>query len=227
MSGLIFAAAALFFGLSAAISAFALLRSKSPLAFGRLSRLARAHRGRRRARRADEQLPEALVMLCNALKAGLSLQQAVKLAASELAPPLGEELARIEAEQGAGKDFDSAFASLSERVPTEDASLVTQSVEVLRRTGGNLVQTFSSLAKTIEQRRRVKGRVDSLTAQGRAQAAVLLLLPWGLAAALAVLAPEFMRPMCSTRLGIALMIFALLLEAAGGLWLMRIAAIKV
>ena len=182
---------------------------------------------RRRAKRADAQLPEALALLANALKAGLALPQAIELAASEVAAPLGREFALVVAEQRLGRDLDEALGLMRERLQTEDVALFVQSVEVLRRTGGNLIRTFSALSRTIEQRRRIAERVRSLTSQGVAQGVTLLALPWVLVAALSVLAPEFMDPMFQTRLGIMLLMIAVILECLGALWLRSIVVIKV
>lgn len=181
----------------------------------------------RRSIQADRQLSDALALMCNALKAGLALPQTVELAAELLPPPLSEEFGRVLRQLRMGRDFDSAFATLAESVPTEDMELLVQSVDVLRRTGGNLIETFSSLAATIAQRRRVADKVSALTSQGVAQAVTLLMLPWLLGAALCVLAPGFIEPLYSTRLGTCLLAMALLMEAAGAVWLRKIVVIKI
>lgn len=180
-----------------------------------------------RSARADRQLPDALALMCNALKAGLALPQAVELAADLLPMPLSEDFGRVLRQLRTGRDFDSAFATLAESVPTEDMVLLVQSVDVLRRTGGNLIETFSSLAATIAQRRRVADRVSALTSQGVAQAITLLMLPWLLGAALWVLAPDFIEPLYSTRLGTCLLAMAMFMEAAGAVWLRKIVVIKI
>jgi len=194
----------------------------SPI-FARIKSLLRAHR----SVRATRQLPDALLLLCNALKAGLALPQAVDLAASLLRPPLSQEFGRVAAQLRMGRDFDSAFASLADSIPTEDVTLLTQSVDVLRRTGGNLIETFSSLNATIAQRRRIEEKIRALTSQGVAQAITLLMLPWFLSASLFVLAPDFIRPLYSTRLGISLLALVFLLEAAGAVWLRKIVLIRI
>ncbi len=181
----------------------------------------------KRSARADRQLTDALALMCNALKAGLALPQAVELVADLLPLPLSEDFGRVLRQLKTGRDFDSAFATLAESVPTEDMVLLVQSVDVLRRTGGNLIETFSSLAATIAQRRRVADKVSALTSQGVAQGITLLMLPWLLGAALCVLAPGFIDPLYSTRLGTCLLAVALLMEAAGAVWLRKIVVIKI
>lgn len=70
-------------------------------------------------------------------------------------------------------------------------------------------------------------RVSALTSQGVAQAITLLMLPWLLCAALCVLAPDFVEPLYSTRLGTCLLVMALLMEGAGAAWLRKIVVIKI
>ena len=177
--------------------------------------------------RADAQLADATALLGNALKAGLSFAQALSLAAAEVPAPLGEELARAAGEQRLGRTIEESLATLEARLPTEDVGLFVQSVEVLRRTGGNLIETFTQLSATIEERRRVAEKIRTLTAQGVAQAVVLLLLPWALALALHLLSPEFVAPLFTTRLGLVLLGVVALLEGVGALWLRKIVVVRV
>jgi tight adherence protein B len=182
---------------------------------------------KRRMRQADSQLADAMSFLGNALKAGIGLSQAIEMAGAELPVPLGEEFARAAAEQRLGRTVEEALALFEARLPTEEVGLFVQSVEVLRRTGGNLVETFTQLAQTLEERRRVAEKIRALTAQGIAQAIVLLLLPWGLAGALHLVAPEFIAPLFTTRLGLVLLGVTVALEAAGALWLRKIVVLRV
>lgn len=184
-------------------------------------------RCRRRCRQADAQLPDALTLLANALRAGLAFPQALEMAAIELPAPLGEELAAAVAQLKLGSTIEEALGHLRRRLPTEEIALVVQSVAILRRTGGNLAQTFTTLAATVEGRLRVEERIRVLTAQGVIQGAVLAAMPWALALALHVVAPDYLAPLFSTRLGWALVALAALLEVAGALWLRRVVWIRV
>ena len=182
---------------------------------------------RRRLLLADAQLPSALSLLCNALKAGLALPQAIEMASLELADPLGFEFARASAELKLGRTVEEALAIMGERLPTEDISLVVQSVAILKRTGGNLVETFSTLSQTVDSRLRVEERIRVITSQGVVQGAILVAMPWVLGAALFLVSPEYMKPLFSTRAGLAIAAAGILLEVAGALWLKSIVAIRV
>ncbi len=181
----------------------------------------------RRTSKADAQLLDALTLLRSALKAGLAMPQAIDMVASELKGPLGDELRRAVAQMKLGSTVDEALSVLEARLPSEDIALFVKSVEVLRRTGGNLVECFDTLIITIDERKRVADKIRSLTAQGVAQAVTLLALPWFMALALHLLAPDFIEPLFTTDIGKKLLLFGIFLEFLGALWLRRIVRIRV
>lgn len=197
----------------------------APASFALLPIFAIARRRRRAA--ADRQLPDALALLGNAMRAGLALPQALEMASLELAPPLGEELGRVVGGLRLGRTVEEALSLLANRLPTEDVCLVVQSVEALRRTGGNVIEIFATLALTIEGRLSVAERVRVLTAKGIYQGAMLLAMPWALGLLLWALAPDYLEPLFGTRIGALLIAIGIAMEAIGGLWLKRIVMIKV
>lgn len=183
--------------------------------------------GRRRVRRAEEQLPELVILVGNALRAGRAMPQALQDAAAQLPPPLGEEMGRVVGELRLGCSVEEALGDMHARLPGEEIALFVWTIAALRRSGGNLVEACATLRETIEGRRRVADRIRVLTSQGIFQGAVLLLLPWALGALLLLIAPEFVAPLLRTRLGNAFVMTAVLLEAIGALWLRRIVVIRV
>lgn len=50
-------------------------------------------------------------------------------------------------------------------------------MNVSRRVGGNLADTLESLARTLQEKAHVEGKIDALTSMGRAQGWVVGLLP--------------------------------------------------
>jgi len=182
---------------------------------------------RRRYLASDRQLPDALSLIGGAIKAGLSLPQAIEVASRELTGPLGEEIALVASKLRLGQTIEEALSFLTKRLPTEDISLVVQSVTVLRRTGGNLIETFSTLSATVEGRLAVEERISLLTAQGVYQGMMLIAMPWMLGLMLHLIAPEYLEPLYSTRLGFTFMGVGIALEILGAFWIRQIVSIRV
>ena len=184
-----------------------------------------AHRRRRRAERLEEQLPEAIDMIVNAIRAGFSLPAAIQFVGEELAAPMGAEFHRLAEEQRLGVDFRDGIVAFEARVGTVDAKLFVTAILVQRESGGTLSEVLLGLAGVVRERAALRERVATLTAEPRASARVLGLLPLACFVLLYVLDPAFVRPMLTTTLGHLLLAYAVLSVTVGYLLLSRFARI--
>jgi tight adherence protein B len=174
---------------------------------------------KRRLEAIDNQLVDALGMMANALKSGLSLQQALELVTQEMKPPISDEVGRVVKEIHLGQLTDHALRRLAERVPLEDLDLAVDSILTLRETGGNLSESFQVIAQTIVERKKVQGKVKSLTAQGMAQGVLVGLMPVGMLLMFSVIDVSFVRPLFTTVLGWGMLAVVFVLDGMG-VWLM-------
>lgn len=176
-------------------------------------------RRRQRLDRIDDQLVDTLRLMANGLRAGMSLQQSLELAVRESKPPIADELARVVKEIHLGRLTDDALRRFAERVPLEDVKIVVDSILTLRETGGNLSETFTVVADTIVERKKVSGKIKAMTAQGMTQGFIMCLMPPGMLFMFSIIDPTYTAPLFNTVLGwFALAIVALL--DLMGLWLM-------
>ncbi len=185
-------------------------------------------RQRRRTRKFNDQLGDTLTLLSNALKAGYSFPQAMATISRSAEPPIADEFARATREIQLGVSTDDALNHMVIRVGSEDFDLMVTAVQVQRIVGGNLAEILDTIAHTIRERIRIKGEIRTLTAQARASAYIIALLPIALAFILSVISPGYFGPMLKFpgpgpfMLGIALVMIAL-----GFGILMRIVKIEV
>jgi tight adherence protein B len=163
----------------------------------------------------DDQLVDALLLMSNALKAGLSLQQAMELVVREMKPPISDEFGRVVKEIHLGMLTDDALRHLRQRVPLEDMRLAVDSILTLRETGGNLSETFEVISKTIVERKKVQGKIKTLTAQGMAQGVLICMMPPGLILLFSLMDENYMKPMFNTPIGWAMLAVVFLLDAVG------------
>jgi tight adherence protein B len=174
-----------------------------------------AWKRRRRLRAIDDQLVDTLVMMANALKAGLSLRQAIELVSQEGKPPIANEYTRIVKEMHLGRLTDDALRRFSERVPLEDVQLFVDSVLMLRETGGNMSETFQVIAATVVDRKKVQGKIQAMTAQGMTQGIVICLFPIGMMLMFSTIEPDYMKPFFTTPLGWLMMTLVFVLDGMG------------
>lgn len=181
----------------------------------------------RRLERFNHQLVEALTGMSNALKAGFSIQQAFETVVAEGMNPIAQEFSVFLQQLRVGVRFEEALADMDARVGSEDLTLMTQSIEISRQTGGNLTEVFDRIAETIRERRRIEGKIKSLTAQGKIQGRVVGSMPFILAFVLFLLDKQMMLTFFRSSIGITMLIIMLLMQVCGAYFIRKIVNIDV
>ena len=180
-----------------------------------------------RAKKLEDQLPEALTMISNSLKAGFGLLQSLDLAVEQLAHPVATELAQTVHETNIGSSIDKAFIDLSERCDSYDLDLVVTAVLVQRASGGNLAEILSNVAETMRERVRIRNEIVTLTAQQKLTGIVIGLMPVGVGLLFLVVSPEYISPLFTETIGKVMLGAAIVLESVGIMIIQRILDIDV
>jgi tight adherence protein B len=180
-----------------------------------------------RIKKIDGQLVDALILISNSLKSGYSFLQGMELVAEEAPHPISSEFRRMLRETNLGYPMEQALDGLAERVPSEDLDLVVTVIKIQRQIGGNLAEILDKIVHTIRERIRIKGEVNTLTAQGKLQGIILTLLPVAMAIGIYMMNPEFMMPLFTTLLGKAMLGVAFILQMIGGFLIKKIVEIRV
>ncbi|MCB1198122.1 MAG: type II secretion system F family protein [Deltaproteobacteria bacterium] len=175
----------------------------------------------------NEQLVDALTLLSNSLKSGLNLTQAIQILVTEMPNPISQEFGTVMSQEKLGRTIDEAFEAMMERIPSEDLSIAINSILILRETGGDLSETFETISNTIRQRRKIEGKIQSMTAQGKTQGAILMLLPFVLIIAMHYLNPTYILPLIKTELGWIFIFIMLIFQTVGFFWMRKIIKIDV
>ena len=181
----------------------------------------------RRINEFNEQLVDALNLLANSLKSGLNLSQALQVLIQESKNPIAQEFGMVLSQEKLGLTIDEALEKMLDRIPSDDLAIAIHSVLILRETGGDLSETFETIASTIRERRKVSGKIKSMTQQGKLQGLILLLMPFGLGAMLYVVNPPYILPLVTTQLGWIMIFVMLLFQGVGALWVKKIVNIDV
>lgn len=188
--------------------------------------LAKWRESKRRAKFA-EQLPDALSTMSNALKAGFSISQAIDSVVELGEDPVSAEFAVLQKQLRIGMSMEEALDSMAERTGSEDFALVSTAILASRKTGGNITEIFGKISDTVRARMAIQRKVQTLTAQGRVQGAVVSAMPFVLGAAMTAIKPEMMIPFFLSWTGVAACFAALALTAAGWLIIRKIVKIDV
>lgn len=182
---------------------------------------------RKRQRQFDEQLVSGLESMSNALKAGLTLLQAMEILVKEQKPPISQEFALLLREHKLGVSLDEALENLTKRVESDDLELMVASTIITRSTGGNLTEIYDQLARMVRTRHQIEEKIKSATAQGKMQGIVVGVAPFLMALALYTLAPTMIEPFYKTNIGWIAILVMVSMEIAGMVLIKKIVSIDI
>jgi tight adherence protein B len=180
----------------------------------------------RRLKAFENQLPDVLITLAAALKAGHSFKAGLQTIVDEGNPPASKEFHRVLTEARLGKPLEHALADMSQRLGSKNFDFVITAVKIQQQVGGSLAGLVDMVADTVRQRQQFARKVKGLTAMGRAGAYVLVGLPFFIAAAITLINPTYMDPLYHTPTGHMLIYTGLGMMAFGSLVLKKIVSFK-
>jgi tight adherence protein B len=152
-------------------------------------------RKRARMKAFEAQMPEALDLICRALRAGISLEFGLRSVGDELPDPIGTEFGHVADEVSLGLDTRSALNNLAARVNTSDMPFLVNAIVIQRETGGNLAEILDNLSRIIRDRIKFYGKVKSLVAQVNLSANLLALMPLVFAGGMSLVSPGYLDPL--------------------------------
>jgi len=181
----------------------------------------------RRRRAFATQLPDVLLLMGGALKAGYSLQQAASAVGEDARPPASEEFRRAMAEVRLGSSLDDALGALGARVRIVDFDWTVLAIQIQREVGGNLAEVLQNISDTIRERQRLHRQIKTLTAEARLSALILGTLPFAMAGFLFISNRQYLVPLVTTSLGLMMIGGAAFMMCFGFLWMRKIIRIEV
>ncbi len=175
----------------------------------------------------EQQLDSFLTALANALKASPSLGDALGNTATLLRSPLKEELELTMKETQLGMPLDQAILNMGGRVGSRAFAGALTTVLIGRQTGGDLPRILETSASTLREMARLEGVVRTKTAEGKAQAWVLGVMPPILIGILNWIDPEWLTPLNTTFIGGIIWLVAVLFWVAAVVLARKILAVDI
>jgi tight adherence protein B len=180
-----------------------------------------------RSKKLESQLPETLTLVANSLKAGFGLLQSLSLAAEQMEHPVGTELNQTIHEMHIGSSAEEALLDLSTRCESYDLDLVVTAILVQRSVGGNLAEILETVAETMRERVRIRGEIQTLTAQQQMTGIIIGLLPLVVGGFFMIVSPEYIGLLFTESLGRIMLGIGIILETVGIMIIRRILDIEV
>jgi tight adherence protein B len=179
-----------------------------------------------RSKQLSSEIPDALDMLCSALRSGFSISRGMQLVQSQMHPPISVEFGRVLDEVQYGISLPEALDGIVLRTQNYDMELLVAAVQTQLELGGNLAEVLGNISGMVRERVKLAGEIGAATAEGRLSAGVLLVMPFAMALIIQIINPGYMSPLFHSALGIMLLVAGAGLITVGGLVLRKLITIE-
>ena len=152
-------------------------------------------------RRVKNDMLRAVIVMNNAFKAGKSTLQAVEIASHDLPKPISLEFKKIYQDMTYGISVDVAFSRFASRVGLDEANYIATSLTILNKTGGNIVAVFSSIERTLFDKKKLESDLKNSTAASNLVVKVLMGIPILFVLVIYVISPNYFAPLFKSSLG--------------------------
>lgn len=156
---------------------------------------------KRRTQKIKNDMLRAVIIMNNAFKAGKSTLQAVSIASHDLPYPIAREFEKIYQDMSYGLSVDVAFTRFAKRVKLEEANYIASSLTILNKTGGNIINVFSSIEKTLFDKKKLEEDLKNSTAASNLVVKVLMVIPIMFVVVIYVVSPDYFEPLFASALG--------------------------
>jgi tight adherence protein B len=175
----------------------------------------------------EEQLPEALEMMSRTLRIGYPFIQSLKIVSTEMEGPVSKEFALTYEELNYGRNVDTAFALMIDRVPSMSLSAMATAILIQKETGGNLSEVLLNISGVLRGRFKLQRTIKTLSAEGIFSAWVLCLIPFVMFLLFNLINPHHFDALYEHPDGYKLFYVIGFLEVVAIFWIRRIITIDV
>ncbi len=172
--------------------------------------------------RIEHAFPFAVRAMCDTVRAGGNVQQALTRAHAEASPPMRDEIGRVLDELRVGVRIEDALAEFARRNRIRGADVLAVALTSAVRSGADVRPVLECIVDAAVDRRRLSRELRAATAQGRMTALVIGVLPVAFLMIMGAGGGGELRFLFHEPAGIALVAAGVLLEAAGFAWMRRI-----
>jgi tight adherence protein B len=160
--------------------------------------------GWKRNKRLDafiKEFPNAVDVIVRGLRSGLPLNDCVRIISSEAAEPVRTEFKKVIETQTLGLSMPEAIGGLFDRVPVAEANFFVIVIQIQAKSGGNLSEALGNLSKVIRERRKMKMKIQAVSMEAKASAAIIAALPFVVAILVWLTSPKYIEILWITQAG--------------------------
>ncbi|HAH09274.1 MAG TPA: pilus assembly protein [Alphaproteobacteria bacterium] len=174
----------------------------------------------RRKKAFGKEFANAIDIIVRGVKAGLPLNECLKIIANEASDPVGPEFRQLTESMKLGVTLEDGLKRMYERMPTPEVNFFQIVLAIQSKTGGNLSEALGNLASVLRDRKRLHGKIQALSSEAKASAMIIGSLPILVMVLVYLTTPSYIMVLFTERLG-NLMLLACVFWMSMGVFIMR------
>jgi len=147
---------------------------------------------RRRMNKFLAEFPNSVDVIVRGIKAGLPLNDCLAIVANESKEPVAGEFRRILDTQKMGVPMTDAILKLYQNVPLTEANFFGIVIAIQQSAGGNLSEALGNLSGVLRDRKRMKAKIQAMSAEAKASGGIIGALPIIVAILVYLTTPDYL-----------------------------------
>jgi tight adherence protein B len=145
--------------------------------------------------------PDAVDVIVRGIKAGLPLLDSIRVIVNDSPEPICSEFRAIVETQSFGVPLGEACAKLYERIPVAEANFFGIVISIQQKAGGNLSEALGNLSRVLRDRKKMKAKIQAMSMEAKASAAIIGSLPPGVMFLVYVTSPAYISLLWTEPMG--------------------------
>jgi len=155
---------------------------------------------KREARFIDE-LPNAIDVIVRGVKAGLPLNDCIRVIASETSEPVKGEFRAIVESTSIGMPLGEACGKMYDRMPLSESNFFGIVIAIQQSAGGSLAEALANLSRVLRERKKMKAKIEAMSMEAKASAAIIAALPVAVMLLVYLTSPGYIELLWTTSTG--------------------------
>lgn len=146
---------------------------------------------KKRQKKFLHEFANSIDIIVRGVKSGLPLNECLNIIARESPEPVCNEFREVCEQQRVGIPLQACFERMMERVPLAEVRFFAIVIGIQQSAGGNLSEALGNLSSVLRDRKTMAAKVQALSAEAKASAAVLGSLPFIVMILVYVTTPDY------------------------------------
>jgi len=156
---------------------------------------------KRRKKAFTREFANAIDVIVRGVKAGLPLNECLKIISNESGEPVGPEFRQIVEGLKVGVTLEDGLKGMYERMPIPEVNFFQIVLTIQQKTGGNLSEALGNLSGVLRDRKRLHGKIQALSSEAKASAGIIGSLPIIVMGLVYATTPDYIALLFTERFG--------------------------